>query len=148
MSRNTSHRNYGSALCFLQIKSSTQRLSRIRARDMERNIYFLFPSLESFVRFADNHALAGAGARLYLFIDCYSHDKMPTRGRSMKWSYAVPRHGSSYNGKIKLNASDAESKNHKAHRGARNGKNNFAEILSKNLAININLKINFIRLSR
>jgi len=82
---------------------------------MECNIYFLFPGLEPARAFRWQPP-AGARTRLYLFIDWIVArvTKYRREEEVWKWSYAGPHHGGSSNGKIKLNASDAESKNHKA----------------------------------
>lgn len=115
LSRNMSHRNYGSALCFLQIKSSTHNDSHARAHCVygTQYIFFYSPGLEPARAFPLTTTRRRSRSFIFVYrLDCYSRDKMPARGRSMKWS--CTRALASSNDRIKLNISDAESKNHKA----------------------------------
>lgn len=111
LSRNMSHRDCGSTLRFLQIKSSTRNDSRVHERQY---IFFIPESVRAF------RWQPPAGARRsFVFVyrlDCCSRDKMPAREKSMKWSFAHTHHDSSFNSRIKLNDRDAESKNHKRDR--------------------------------
>lgn len=106
LSRNTSHRGYMVQRCaFCKLKSSTRNDSAY----MEGNIYFLFRS--PLVRFPLTSTRWRSHSFVFIYrLNCCSRDKMPATRKQ----YEMVVRGRSFNGRIKLNATDAESKNRKA----------------------------------